>query len=241
MVASLTSANVAWRMSPTYTGNLLVQYYCKDDDTQQWLALVPAQQKEAVVYFPSLDACTNAALRLRTEKSPYYYGDVLFTLTKHGAERDSLHTPFQKGPALSETIVPVFNETIPDNPVTPEPDPAPEPEPEPEPEPDTPEEQPETGPFVGYYPKGHTLKAGQKITVRWTTTLVSTNNVTVILYRGTPGAQTLIQTYTRTAPNSGSYELTLPANLTSGAYYFIIRTVDKGTTKYSDQLFLTIQ
>lgn len=41
-VASLASANIAWRMSPTYTGNLLVQYYCKDDDTQQWLGLVPA-------------------------------------------------------------------------------------------------------------------------------------------------------------------------------------------------------
>lgn len=69
----------------------------------------------------------------------------------------------------------------------------------------------------------------------------SENSVTVILYRGTPGSQTLIQTYTRTAPNSGSYELTLPANLTSGPHYFIIRTVDKGTTKFSDQLFLTIQ
>lgn len=69
----------------------------------------------------------------------------------------------------------------------------------------------------------------------------SENSVTVILYKGTPGSQTLIQTYTRTAPNSGSYELTLPANLTSGPHYFIIRTVDKGTRKFSDQLFLTIQ
>ena len=93
-VESLGSANVVWRMSPTYTGNLLVQYYCKNNSTPLDLGVVPAQQKEAVVYFPSTDACADAALRLRAEKVPYYYGDVLFALTKHDVERDSLHTPF---------------------------------------------------------------------------------------------------------------------------------------------------
>lgn len=55
---------------------------------------------------------------------------------------------------LSETVVPVFNDTTPDDTI--------KPEPSPDPEPDTPdeEEQPVSGPFVGYYPKGHVLKAG---------------------------------------------------------------------------------
>lgn len=153
-VGSLTTASVTWQMSPTYIGNLLIQYYCKNNATPLGLGLVSAQQKEAAVHFPSLDACTNAALRLRTEKPPYYHGDVLFQLTRNSVEQDSLHTPFQQNPALSETIVPTFNNTPPND--------NPKPEPEPEPEPETPEEEqpPVSGPFVGYYPKGHTLKAG---------------------------------------------------------------------------------
>lgn len=42
-VESLGSASVVWRMSPTYTGNLLVQYYCKNNSTPLDLGVVPAQ------------------------------------------------------------------------------------------------------------------------------------------------------------------------------------------------------
>jgi predicted lipoprotein len=63
-----------------------------------------------------------------------------------------------------------------------------------------------SSPFASYSPVNNsTFNPGQVMNILWTTTLVPSNIVTVILYSGVMGKQTLISVLTSTTTNNGSY------------------------------------
>ncbi|CAL5983360.1 Cathepsin_B [Hexamita inflata] len=90
-----------------------------------------------------------------------------------------------------------------------------------------------SSPFASYSPANDSLfNAGQTMNILWGTTLAENNEVTISLFSGVMGKQIFISVLTSTAKNNGKFSFVLPASLTPGKYFVIVRTFDGGTTLY---------
>ena len=76
--------------------------------------------------------------------------------------------------------------------------------------------------FITSPRSGDTWYKGRTYTIRWTKTGNINKNVKIRLYKG----RTKILGITDSTPNVGSYNWTIPTNLTSGVYYIRVKTVD---------------
>ncbi|KWX12230.1 Cathepsin B-like cysteine proteinase [Giardia duodenalis assemblage B] len=194
------------RVSYTTTGksgNLLLQAYC-GDKLKDVLAAGLSSSGSIDIRLPSaFGDCSTVYLRLRSESSPFVYADVgPLNVTSYSYLTDDLPAPSDK-----------------DEP-TPDPDPQPDPEPEPEPEP-TPDPTGDVALSISE-PSAQTVwTPGGAVTIRWTSNLTASNEVTILLYELVGSKNYLRHTFTRTAPNTGLYTDTLPASVPSGPNYFV--------------------
>ncbi len=78
---------------------------------------------------------------------------------------------------------------------------------------------------------GDTWTKGQRYTIRWTKTGNMDGFVNITLYRGRVNILEIVE---RTG-NDGSYDWTVPTNLSAGTYMFRVKTTDGQVYDYSDE------